>query len=172
MNNDSLAKEFQKQTAQLLDQSMDKILNCLDQLDDRQIWWRPQPQINSIGNLLLHIAGNLRQWSTVALGGQPDDRDRQREFSPEQNIPKHELLEHVNATVKEAKLSITELSTAKLLDSLTVQGFAVSSLEAITHTCAHFQGHTHQIILMTRMQVGDDYKFQWSPEHGRNTLPM
>lgn len=172
MNNDSLAKEFQNQMAQLLDQSMDKIQHCLEQLDDRQIWWRPQPQLNSIGNLLLHVAGNLRQWSTVSLAGLPDDRERDEEFSVEQDIPKRDLLEHVESTVSEAKRSIAELSSEKLLNSLTVQGFEVSYLEAITHTCAHFQGHTHQIILMTRMQVGDDYRFQWSPEQGRDSLPM
>jgi len=172
MNNDSLAKEFQKQMAQLLDQSMDKILHCLEQLDDRQLWWRPQPQLNSIGNQLLHAAGNLRQWSTVALAGLVDDRDRDNEFSVEQDISKQDLLQHVTSTVMDAKCSIAELPTAKLLESLNVQGFDVSYLEAITHTCAHFQGHTHQIILMTRIQIGDDYRFQWSPEHGRDSLPM
>lgn len=172
MNDESLAKEVKNQLIQLLDQSMDKLTNCLEQLDEKQIWWRPQSELNSIGNLLLHICGNLRQWSTTALTDQPDDRDREHEFSSKHTIPKSELVAIVNAAVQNSKRSIVEFPDSRLLDSVTVQGFPVSYLEAITHTCAHFQGHTHQVIMLTRLQLGSDYRMQWSPEQGRDSLPM
>jgi hypothetical protein len=39
-----------------------KLRLAMAALPDDQLWWRPNNGSNSVGNLLLHLNGNLRQW--------------------------------------------------------------------------------------------------------------
>jgi len=157
---------------QQLDQAFVKIRHCLQQLTDQQIWWRPRQSMNSIGNLLLHQCGNLRQWAITGVGGEPDTRNRQAEFSQTEIIPVDELLAEVERTVAAAKQVIAKQTRSSWSRCLQVQNFDVSVLEALLHTTTHFVGHTHQIILLTRWQLRDRYRFHWTPQTGRDNLPL
>ena len=172
MASPSIDQEFRSQGIHLLEQSMVKIRHCLQQLDEAQIWWRPAESLNSIGNLLLHLSGNLRQWAVAGVGGQPDLRERQTEFDQRESIPGDDLLAQLEQTVKEAKQVIDSLTSELITSKVSVQGFSITALEAIMHTTSHFVGHTHQIILLARMQLGSDYRFQWSPESDRTDVPI
>lgn len=167
-----VADEFKLQTGKLLDQSTTKILHCLLQLSESEIWWRPDPRLNSIGNLILHICGNLRQWSTTAFSTAVDQRDRKAEFSDSVRKPKQELIDLMSDAVRLSKQAIHDVAPNQLIEVIQIQGFQVSAMEALMHTTSHFQGHTHQIILLTRIIKKDAYQFHWSPEMGRDTLPM
>src|SRR4029077_8434606 len=68
-----------------------KIERCLERLTDEQIWWRPNEQSNSIGNLLLHLSGNARQWIVCGVGGATDARDRDAEFAQRDRIARADL---------------------------------------------------------------------------------
>src|SRR4029453_717566 len=83
----------------LVTEYLPKIERCLEQLDDNQIWWRPNPQSNSIGNLVLHLCGNARQWIVCGLGGENDQRQRDTEFAQRDVIERHKLLELLRSTV-------------------------------------------------------------------------
>lgn len=48
------------------------IATCLKLLSEEEIWWRPNPASNSVGNLVLHLQGNVRQWIIAGLGGLAD----------------------------------------------------------------------------------------------------
>ena len=169
--NEKFASEFSVQLVRLLDQAMDKIEHCLDQLSDAEIWWRPEPDLNSIGNLILHISGNLRQWCVASLNQQPDIRDRAMEFAT-RSIDRVELLDIVRLAVADAKTAILRLQKVQLLEPVVIQGFNVNRMNALLHTATHFQGHTHQIILLTRLQKKDAYQFNWKPESDRSHVPM
>lgn len=162
------AHEFQH----LLRQSLVKIEHCIDQLGDHQIWWRPSESLNSIGNLILHLNGNLRQWTVCGIGNQPDTRQRDTEFEQRQCVPREQLLSLIRNTVDDAIQVIQDLRSTEWLSQTTIQGFQVTHLQAIQHTCTHFVGHTHQIILLARIQLKDDYRFHWSPESSRDVLPL
>lgn len=125
-----------------------------------------------MGNLCLHLAGNLRQWGIVPFTDANDDRDRTSEFDCEICIAKSEVLRRLEDTVDEAKQLWLGLDSGTLQQSASIQGFDVTLMHAISHTSSHFVGHTHQIIMLTRMQLGDGYRFQWSPENGRGNLPI
>ncbi len=155
----------------LLDAAMNKIRNCVGQLNAEQVWWRPQPTLNSIANLMLHLAGNLRQWGIVGVTNGEDDRDRESEFTANSGSSADELSAQLEATVNEAKRTFRELTPQDLLAPRKIQGFDVSILQAISHTVSHFTGHTHQIIMLTRMILGDDYEFAWSPDMPRTGVP-
>src|SRR5437763_5438710 len=75
-----------------LNNACDRIKHCLRQLNDEQIWRRPHPSLNSIGNLTLHLCGNLRQWIVAGIGGAADIRDRPAEFAERGPVPKTDLL--------------------------------------------------------------------------------
>lgn len=158
--------------ASLLDESQKKIRHCVGQLSDEQLWRRPAPAMNSVGNLLLHISGNLRQWAICGVGQLPDERDRDGEFSATGGLSGEELLDLVEKTVREAAKLLQELNSDSLSQPRSIQGFDVTVLGALSHTVTHFVGHTHQIILLTRLMLGDDYNFQWSPATPRGNVPI
>src|SRR5260370_23651026 len=94
-----------------------KIERCLEQLNDDQIWWRANPESNSIGNLVLHLCGNARQWILAGLGGQMDNRQRDTEFAQTDVISRSELLETLRTTLAKVEAVITALDPQVLLEN-------------------------------------------------------
>ena len=136
-----------------------KIERCLELLTDEQIWWRANPQSNSIGNLLLHLSGNVRQWIVSGLGGADDARHRDSEFAQRDTIPRDELLSRLKQTLSEADATLAQFDPDELLETQNIQGLEVSALEAIFHVVEHFSMHTGQIILMAKMFAEVDLDF-------------
>jgi len=136
-----------------------KIERSLELLTDEQIWWRANPQSNSIGNLLLHLSGNVRQWIVCGLGGAVDERDRDSEFAERDTIPRDELLAALKQTLTEADAALAKLDTGKLLERHSIQGCDTTALGAIFHVVEHFSMHTGQIILLTKQLTARDMHF-------------
>jgi len=136
-----------------------KIERCLELLTDEQIWWRANPQSNSIGNLLLHLSGNVRQWIVCGVGGARDERDRDAEFAQRDMIPRDELLKRLKQTLSEADAALAKLDAGKLLERHLIQGCEVTALSAIFHVVEHFSMHTGQIIMMAKMFAEVDLGF-------------
>jgi len=136
-----------------------KIARCLELLSDEQIWWRANPQSNSIGNLLLHLSGNVRQWIVCSLGEGTDARDRDSEFAQRIIIPRDELLTRLRQTLTEADATLAKLNPDKLLERRVIQGLDVSALEAIFHVVEHFSMHAGQIVLLTKQLTAQDMHF-------------
>jgi hypothetical protein len=160
---DELAAAAGSEAANEMTKALDKIRHCLGQLTDEQVWRRSQPSLNSIGNLLLHLCGNVRQWIVSGLGGAADVRDRPAEFAERGPIPRDELLRRLDAVVAEAKRVLAGLSARQLVEVRRIQGFDVTGLAAIFDSVPHFRGHTQEIIHMTRLQLGEAYKLSWKP---------
>ncbi len=146
-----------------LDECVTKIRHCVDQLSDQQIWWRPADELNSIGNLMLHLSGNLRQWIVAGLTGAADTRTRPAEFSERGPIPKAQLLEQLQSTVDDAKRVLSGMPGTEILQPREIQGFHVTGVGAIFDSIPHFKGHTQETICLTRMQLGSAYQFHWQP---------
>jgi hypothetical protein len=163
MTADELAAAVGREAATELTSALGKIQHCLGQLTDEQVWWRYQPSLNSIGNLIMHMCGNVRQWVVAGLGGAADRRDRPAEFAERGPIPKADLLRKLDAVVGEAKEVLGKLTTRQLLEVRRIQDFDVTGLAAIFDSVPHFRGHTQEIIHMTRLQLGDAYQYQWKP---------
>ena len=163
MTADELATALGSEAGNELTNALAKIKHCLGQLTDEQVWWRSRPSLNSIGNLILHRCGNVRQWIVAGLGGAVDSRDRPAEFAEPGPIPKEELLCKLEAVVDEARAVLARQTARQLLEARRIQGFDVTGLAAIFDSVPHFRGHTQEIVSMTRLQVGDTYKFAWAP---------
>ena len=143
----------------MLGEYLPKIERCLERLTDEQVWWRAGEQSNSVGNLLLHLAGNVRQWVVCGLGGADDRRERDREFAGREVLPRGQLLSALRATLEEADGVLARLDPATLLESRRIQGLEVTALAAVFHAVEHFSMHTGQIILLTKQLAGGDLAF-------------
>jgi len=160
LNQTAVGVAFVHQSADyLLNDYLPKIQRCLEQLTDEQIWWRPNSQANSIGNLVLHLSGNARQWIVCGLGDQPDHRNRSLEFEQSEIIPRTQLLERLTGTLREVAEVLTKLPVEVLLERREIQGREVEVLEAIFHVTEHFAMHTGQIIMLTKILAQKDLGF-------------
>ncbi|MDB4918016.1 MAG: hypothetical protein JWM95_5660 [Gemmatimonadetes bacterium] len=127
-----------------------KIRQCLDALPSDAIWQRTDAASNSIGNLLLHLEGNIRQWIVSSVGGASDARLRSAEFAADGGQSASELFERLRGTLDAADAVIAGLSPSDLLSRRTIQGREVSVFDAVYHVVEHFALHTGQIILLTK----------------------
>jgi uncharacterized damage-inducible protein DinB len=136
-----------------------RIERCVALLSDEQIWWRPNEESNSIGNLLLHLSGNVRQWIVCGLGAATDARDRDSEFAQREIISRDDLLTLLRQTISEVDATLANYDEDSLVDRKRIQGFDVTALEAILHVVEHFSMHTGQIILLTKQLTAQDMQF-------------
>ena len=163
MTTDELVIQVGKEAAHELSDALGKIKHCVDQLDDARVWSRPHPSTNSIGNLLLHLEGNLTQWIVCGIGGAEDHRNRPAEFAEQGPIPKSNLIRRLEIAVANARAAFERLSGDELMRVRRIQGFDVTGLAAVFHSVPHFRGHTQEIVHLTRMILGDEYRIQWQP---------
>lgn len=156
-----------------LQECLRTLQHCVRQLTADQIWSRPGPEQNAIGNLLLHLEGNLRQWAVVGLADAEDHRDRPAEFAERAIIPTDVLMSRLMTCVNDALAVFDSLPSAEsLLQPRRIQGFAMTGVAALQHTVAHFRGHTQEIVGRTRQLLGDRYQFAWTPQGVEQGAPQ
>ena len=148
--------EFLRVARTELRQGCDRVCDCLGRLSAKQIWHRDNAIENSIGNLVLHLSGNVRQWILAGVGGQPDNRDRDWEFATREALPAEVLAERLSSTVAEAEALLADLAPHTLMEKRSIQVYDVTVLHAITHVLTHFAGHVGQIIWATKHVTGQD----------------
>ena len=156
---EDISTAFVAASRKSLDQWLGRIEKCLDQLTEEQIWWRGQENSNAVGNLVLHLSGNVRQWIIAGVGGAKDARDRDSEFAQRAALPVAELRKRLREAVREADAVLAQLKPEDLLPSRHIQVYDVTVLEAIHHVTEHFALHAGQIIYATKLMTGEDLGF-------------
>ncbi|MGH9328081.1 MAG: DinB family protein [Terriglobia bacterium] len=144
-------------------QHLARILACLERLSEEDLWWRPNASSNSAGNLVLHLAGNVRQWIVSGLGGEPDIRNRDREFAEQGPIPRRILGALLKKEVKAACRILDTLTTDDLVKFYSIQKFNIQGFIAVSHVVEHFAFHSGQIIYLTKLRLGEDLGFTRLP---------
>lgn len=153
------AQKFLDYSCAKLNQYCDRIGVCLEQLSEEDIWIRGTDHENAIGNLILHLSGNLHQWIGFGVAGKPDVRMRDQEFEARDGAGAAELKARLDAAVRETIEIVSSLSASQFNGTVRVQGYEVSVLEAVYHVVEHFSYHTGQIIFATKMLNGQDLGF-------------
>lgn len=153
------AEEFTKQSIFRMQESTTRIEKCLMQLSDEEIWKRPNVSSNSAGNLILHLCGNITQYIISSLGGEPDGRLREEEFSAEGGYTKDELLTKMITTITQAISVIQKINSKELLQQRIVQGFNLTGIGVIIHVVEHYSYHTGQITFLTKLLKNKDLGF-------------
>jgi len=136
-----------------------KLLHCIEGLSEEDLWWRPNEVSNSIGNLVLHLCGNVRQWIVSSIGGVEFKRDRDGEFAARGPVPRAELSAALKQAVAEVDAVLAQLDSRRLLDRLTIQKYDVSTMQAVYHVVEHFGYHLGQILYIYKMRTGTDPRF-------------
>lgn len=158
--NDEVARVFTAQARHHLQEDfMPRLGKCVEQLSDQELWWRPNENCNSVGNLLMHLAGNVRQWIIAGVGREPDVRRRDEEFAARQGADARQLMENLQSTVDQACRLLESLTGPQLLETRRIQIYDVSVLEAVFHVVEHFSHHVGQIIYITKSLRDADLKF-------------
>jgi uncharacterized damage-inducible protein DinB len=150
---------FLKYSVEKLEQYESRINACLDRLTYQQVWARNADAQNAIGNLVLHLCGNVRQWLLSGVGGMPDTRNRDGEFAARDAAQIPELKLKLHETVAEATHLLRTIPPERLTEPLNRQGYDVTVLEGIYHVVEHFAGHTGQIIFATKLLTSEDLGF-------------
>lgn len=156
---DDLRKTLAQAFTEELDSALGRIEHCAGQLTDEQVWWRPRADMNSVGNLILHLTGNVKQMIVSSLGGEPDDRDRPAEFAARGPVPKGELLRRLSDMVSRAKAVLGATTTEEFCRTRRVNTFELTGAGAVVRCVAHFRGHTQEIIHLTRTILADRYQY-------------
>ncbi len=153
---DNIAKTFLAVSCKKLDMMTDFAKTCVNKLSDAQVWERHAAHENTVGNLLLHLSGNARQWIISGVGGAADVRMRDREFSADGGLSRAELLKIFTDTMSEARSVIASVPAERLTEIIHPQGRTVTVLEAIVTVVSHVHQHVGQIILLTKQMTGKD----------------
>lgn len=143
----------------LMDDYRPRIRKCMDQLSDEDIWWRPNEASNSIGNLVLHLCGNARQWIVAGVGRAHDIRRRQEEFDRRDPMPRAELVATLESTLTLVDQALARVLESELQEPRLIQGYDTTVQGAIYHVVEHFAMHTGQIILLAKARTGKDLGF-------------
>ncbi len=146
------------------------IERCVGLLTVDQVWHRPNEVSNSIGNLALHLTGNVTQWTIAGLGGETFDRDRPSEFAERGPLPVEAVLPPLRGTVERACEVIERLDTASLTREYPIQGRTVTGLATVFHVVEHFSFHTGQVVSMTKLFTARDLSL-YDPQ-GRGIDPL
>jgi len=150
---DQLIQDIQRR---IFEESYPRIKQCLAQLNEEQLHFRPNDNSNSVAMLVVHLCGNARQWIVSGLGGQPDNRNRDREFDPTRRHTASSLLREL-ADVKHAVTGVLATLTAeKLSEPVVIQGFQENGCSAVLHVVEHYSYHVGQITYITKQLLDID----------------
>jgi len=136
-----------------------KIRHAVEALPPDALWIRPNDSSNSVGNLLLHLAGNIRQWIVSGVGGAPDVRHRAEEFAARDGVPAATLLDALDRALDEVDAVLARLDPGSLREPRTIQARDLTVLEAIFHVTEHFSYHLGQIVLVAKAAAPDSIHF-------------
>jgi|SRR4030095_8816940 len=145
-----IAKEFLKESIFRINENLPRIKKCLDELTDYKLWQRPNNSSNSIGNLVLHLCGNITQYIISGIGKKEDNRKRASEFEAKGGFTREELKEKITSNINSAVLILKNLNEEDLTEVKTVQGYRYSGIAIIIHVTEHLSYHTGQITYWTK----------------------
>ncbi|NQW27827.1 MAG: DUF1572 family protein [Flammeovirgaceae bacterium] len=155
----SISQELIQRCHDYFEENRNKILICLSELKEEDIWKRPNESSNAIGNQMLHLCGNIRQYVISSLGRQQDLRQRALEFSTKEGHSKKEITTLFADTVQEAKMIILNLEEQELNRVRPVQTYVQSGVHVLIHVTEHFSYHTGQIVFWTKQLIDKDLGF-------------
>jgi len=151
--------EFISQSIIRIDENTVKVKSCMKVLDDNEIWFQPNAHVNSVGNTILHLCGNIRQYVISSIGGKTDIRERDLEFSTRGGFTNAELVLKLSKTLEEAKSVISSATEENLQRQRIVQKTSYSGIGIVIHITEHYSYHTGQIILLTKLFKDMDMGF-------------
>ncbi|NKI32243.1 DinB family protein [Croceivirga thetidis] len=151
--------EFVENCCFRMDESLRMLKIALAKVSEDQVWLKPNSSLNSIGNLILHLCGNMTQYGIASLTETEDKRQRDLEFSTEGGLSKNELLNKIHVVIEEVKSTFSTISIERLLQQKQVQGFDFSGIGNMVHVVEHLSYHTGQIAFWVKQLQNESLGF-------------
>lgn len=142
-----------------MQESRERIVKCLAQVSETEVWKRPNSQLSSMANLVLHLCGNIRQYAIASLGNVADSRERQKEFDATSGYTCQELSNKITTTINDAIETISAASDDEMMRVRVVQGFSMTGIGICIHVTEHLSYHTGQIAVHTKLLRDKDLGF-------------
>jgi uncharacterized damage-inducible protein DinB len=152
-------REFIQQSVYRINENTTRVIKCLQEIEETEIWQRPNENSNSLGNIILHLCGNIRQYIISSLNETEDIRVRDKEFSIKEGFRKKELIAKLKNIVDEAINIIEKADDKSLIKIYSVQGFNLSGIGIIVHVTEHYSYHTGQIAFWVKLLKNKDLGF-------------
>lgn len=152
-------QDFKDNAIFRLEENVRMISIALSKVVEEELWTKQNQSLNTLGNQLLHICGNMTQYIVSGLGGNPDERNREEEFSTEDGFTKDELLQRLLLTVQTSTTIIDDATPENLLKKRKVQGFDLSGVGVVLHAVEHFSYHTGQIAMQVKLVIDQPLGF-------------
>jgi hypothetical protein len=143
----------------LLTQHWPRLKACVEPMTMEQVWWRPNEASNSVGNIVLHLNGNLTQWLVASFNQMEDKRDRPAEFAAQGGLTAAEVLGRLGATMTVVEKVLNRLTAEELLAPYEIQGYKVRGIDAVYQAIEHFGLHYGQIAYIAKSLSGNDLGF-------------
>jgi len=156
---EDFAKEFIEQAVYRINESTKRIIICLNDLEEEDVWKRPNSISNSVGNIILHLCGNITQYIISSLGKEDDNRERDKEFAASGGHTRLQLIEHLTDTLDKALAVIKNMNEESLLQKRSVQGYNISGIGIIMHVTEHYSYHAGQVAFWTKSLKNKDLGF-------------
>ncbi len=141
----TLAHQLSAAAVAYLREGVKRIGLCLDRLSQQEIWHDHNGNLVSVGNLILHLEGNVSQYIIQGLGGRDYERHRDDEFVAKPDLSAEMLLERIAGTIERAVEVIEGLDEERLRRPARIQGFDHTGTSALVHVVEHFSYHVGQI---------------------------
>jgi len=155
----TLSMELKEQVSFRMEESVARIKKCFLEISEKEVWQKPNESSNSMGNLILHLCGNITQYIISSLGEKKDNRDRDQEFSSKGGFSKQQLIDKLSLIVNESIVIINDMSDSEMLRTRKVQVYELSGVGIIIHVVEHFSYHTGQIAFWTKQLRNKDLGF-------------
>ncbi|HEY4363568.1 MAG TPA: DUF1572 family protein [Bryobacteraceae bacterium] len=155
----TIEETFVTVSARRMGELMDRLERAVAKLTPEQVWMRASENENAVGNLVLHLTGNVRQWILSGLGGAEDRRVRDAEFEARGGEDVRELMVRLRAVVQEAQRVIGGMKAEELMGRVVIQKTDVTKMEAVMHVLEHFSGHAFQVFFAAKMFTSGDLGF-------------
>lgn len=144
-----------------------QIRACVEELTDDQLWWRPNEHTNSVGNLVLHLSGSMRHYLSRGVGGIEYNRNRPAEFAERGTVPREQLLDNFDETIRQAEQVLTAFDTSRFLDPTEESDYVPTLFEMIFNISIHLATHAGQIVYITKMLKEGSLDELWIKAHKR-----
>jgi uncharacterized damage-inducible protein DinB len=142
-----------------------QIRSCVEQLSEEHLWWRPNEEANSVGNLVLHLSGSMRHYLSRSIGGLEYERDRAAEFAERNPLTKDQLLAMFDETIRQASEVLNSFDTSRFLQQTEEPGYYRTLFDQILGIALHLATHMGQIVYVTKMLQEGSVDELWIRAH-------
>lgn len=142
-----------------------QIRSCIEELDDEQLWWRPNDESNSVGNIVLHLSGSMRHNLARAIGGFGYERDRPAEFAERGPVPKERLIEIFDENIRLAVATLDGFDSGRMTDPGEDPSYGPTLFHSLLAVALHLATHAGQIIYVTKMLKAGSLDELWIRTH-------